>query len=153
MKKPATLIANPYEPDDSEQGACVYYKMPSSGTIQFDLFPSRYLTARTPILFYLMKGHHTEIEGTEVIAYTKNILPDTILLTKIIANRGLCLVEWEENQCDGCRAEIPLRKNEFAKSSDIHQKPNDPTDPFGIGCTAHLYDRPKLTDGKITLYL
>lgn len=66
----------------------------------------------------------------------------------IIKNEGRCSVEWEENQCDGCKARIPMDGQR-----NTHKKPDDPTDPFGIGCTAHLYDRPKLTGGKITLYL
>lgn len=65
----------------------------------------------------------------------------------ILDNGGKCYTDWEENQCDGCKARIPLNGH------NNHQKPNDPTDPFGMGCTANLYDRPKLTDGKITLYL
>lgn len=66
----------------------------------------------------------------------------------ILHNDGKCSIEWEENQCDGCRARIPFME----EGSRIHKKPNDRTDTFGIGCTADRYDRPKLTEGKATIY-
>lgn len=83
-----------------------------------------------------------------IMAHPEQIPGDVALLRAILQNQGKCRVEWEENQCDGCKARIPL-----LEGSSTHKKPNDPTDPFGIGCTAPLYDRPKLTDGKISLFL
>lgn len=65
----------------------------------------------------------------------------------LLENNGKCFIEWEENQCDGCKARIPLL------DGYIHRKVDDPIDPFGIGCTAHRYDVPRLIDGKIIIHL
>lgn len=73
---------------------------------------------------------------------------EQIGITSISPNETKCLVEWEENQCDGCRARIPF----IDENSRIHRKPNDRTDLFGIGCTADRYDRPKLNNGKAIIY-
>lgn len=53
--------------------------------------------------------------------------------------------ESKETQCDGCKAGIPFNEH------NNHQKPNDPTDRLGMGCTAHLYDKPRIIDGKIII--
>lgn len=86
-------------------------------------------------------------ENNKVIAEPEQLLFDIAKFNKILQLGGNCSVDWEENQCDGCKARIPLNEQ------NNHQKLNDPTDPLGIGCTAHLYDRPKLTNGKISLNL
>lgn len=68
-------------------------------------------------------------------------------IQNILDNEGKCSVEWEENQCDGCKARIPI------VNGNNHKKVGDPTDPFGISCTAYRYERPKLTGGKVIIHL
>jgi len=60
-------------------------------------------------------------------------------IQNILDNKGKCSIEWEENQCDGCKANMPI--NEHGHHKD-HQT-------FGIGCTKYLYDKPKLIEGKV----
>lgn len=83
----------------------------------------------------------------KVIATPEQIGRSIKDIQSILDNNGKCSVEWEENQCDGCKARIPFNKYH------THQKPNDPTDRFGIGCTAYRYDRPKLIEGKVVIHL
>lgn len=97
---------------------------------------------------------HAILEAGKMIALPEAIDISIQMAHVILGDGGKCYTEWEESQCDGCKAGIPLRESGVQKGYGIHQKPNDRTDPFGIGCTAHLYDRPKLTtDGKITISL
>lgn len=64
-------------------------------------------------------------------------------IQNILDNEGKCSVEWEENQCDGCKANMPV--NEHGHHKD-HQT-------LGMGCTKYLYDKPKLLEGKVIIHL
>jgi len=120
----------------------------SDGESEWDIMSTRLQLVRL----------HAILEEGQKIAPPEMIDIPIRMAHVIIGDGGKCYTEWEENQCDGCKAKIPLRSEmplgfPAKKGTGVHQKPNDVTDPFGIGCTAHLYDRPKITDGKITISL
>ena len=59
-------------------------------------------------------------------------------VSSLLPERVECTVEMEENQCDGCKANLPLIGN-------VHQC----SYPTGnISCQKEKYNRPKITDGK-----
>lgn len=49
-------------------------------------------------------------------------------------------VEMENNQCDGCKAKLPLKDG-------IHKD----NQTFGIGCTKDRYNQPKITNNSIKI--